>query len=51
MAMKTAEKIAADVEGLLTEVSSSGTGAPPCSGPADWSTGEEPPGDVTIWGR
>ena len=48
--MKTAEQIAADVALLLADVSSSGTGAPPCGGAADWSAGGEPPSDVTVWG-
>ncbi|KAK1692417.1 hypothetical protein QYE76_009114 [Lolium multiflorum] len=32
MPMKTAEQVAADVAVLLADVSSSGTGAPPCDG-------------------
>jgi hypothetical protein len=34
---------------LLADVYSSGTGAPPSGGVADWSMGGEPPGDVTVW--
>ncbi|KAK1679473.1 hypothetical protein QYE76_040321 [Lolium multiflorum] len=48
--MNTAEQVPTDVVVLLADVSSSGTGAPPCDGPADWSVGGEPPGDVTVWG-
>jgi hypothetical protein len=48
--MKTTEEVATDVVVLLTDVSSSGSGAPPCGGTADWSAGGEPPGDVTVLG-
>jgi hypothetical protein len=50
MPMKTADQVAADIAVLLTDVSSSGTGAPPYGGAVDWSVGGEPPGDVTVWG-
>ncbi|KAK1678709.1 hypothetical protein QYE76_039557 [Lolium multiflorum] len=50
MPMNTTEQVEADVEVLLADVSSSGTGAPPCGGPTDWSAGGELPGDVTVWG-
>jgi hypothetical protein len=49
--MKTAEQVAADVAVLLVDVSSSGTGAPPCGGAVDSSAGGKPPGDVTFWGE
>jgi hypothetical protein len=48
--MRTAEQIAPDVEVLVADVSSSGSGAPPCVDAADWLAGGEPPGDVTVWG-
>jgi hypothetical protein len=51
MPTKTAEQVAADVPMMLAEVSSSGSGAPPCGGATDWSAGGEPPGDVIVWGE
>jgi hypothetical protein len=50
MPMKIAEQVQADVAVLLADSSSSGTGAPPCGGAVDWSSGGEPSGDVTVWG-
>jgi hypothetical protein len=48
--MKNAEQVEADVAVLLADVSTSGTGAPPCDGVANCSVEGESPGDVKVWG-